>query len=38
MCFSFGLEFIAAFLGCLLTDCIAVPVYAPNPTLLRKSL
>jgi acyl-CoA synthetase (AMP-forming)/AMP-acid ligase II len=38
LCFSFGLEFICGFLGCLLANVIAVPVYAPNPSSLRKSL
>ncbi len=33
-----GLEFIAAFLGCLYAGAIAVPTYPPDPNRLNKSL
>lgn len=33
-----GLEFIAAFFGCLYSSAIAVPVYPPDPARLNRSL
>src|SRR3954468_3762439 len=33
-----GLQFIEAFLGCLYAGSIAVPVYPPEPGLLKRSL
>ncbi|ODB78622.1 type I polyketide synthase [Micromonospora chalcea] len=33
-----GLDYLAAFLGCLYARVIAVPVYPPNPVLLKRTL
>ncbi len=33
-----GLDYLAAFLGCLYAGVIAVPVYPPNPVLLKRTL
>jgi len=38
LCYGFGLEFFVAFLACLRSGVIAVPVYPPNPTKLKMSL
>lgn len=38
LAFNFGLRFFVVFLGCLRAGVIAVPVYPPKPTNLKKSL
>ena len=38
LCYSFGLQFFAAFLGCLRAGVVAVLIYPPNPANLTKSL
>jgi acyl transferase domain-containing protein/acyl-CoA synthetase (AMP-forming)/AMP-acid ligase II/acyl carrier protein len=38
LCYTPGLEFIAAFFGCLYAGAIAVPAYAPDPHRLSRSL
>ncbi|CAN0052205.1 unnamed protein product, partial [Ectocarpus fasciculatus] len=38
LCYGFGLDFFAAFLGCLRAGVLAVPVYPPSPLTLSKSL
>lgn len=38
LCYSFGLQFFAAFLGCLRAGVTAVLVYPPQPSKLAKSL
>src|SRR5580658_2046942 len=36
--FTPGIDYIAAFLGCLYASLVAVPVYPPNPSRLERSL
>jgi len=38
LCYHFGLDFIVAFIGCLLAKVIPVPIYPPNPARLQYSL
>ena len=38
LCYNFGLQFFASFLGCLRAGIIAVLVYPPSPANLAKSL
>jgi acyl-CoA synthetase (AMP-forming)/AMP-acid ligase II len=38
MLFAPGLEYVAAYMGCLYAGVIAVPAYPPDPTRLRQSL
>lgn len=38
MLFPAGLEFIAAFMGCLYSGIIAVPVYPPHPARLERNM
>eukprot|EP00466_Bigelowiella_natans_P011472 jgi/Bigna1/19524/gw1.54.11.1 len=35
LCYEFNLEFIQAFLGCLIAGAVAVPIYPPNPSKLK---
>ncbi|CAF1634038.1 unnamed protein product [Didymodactylos carnosus] len=38
LCYPFGLDFIVSYVGCLLANTIAVPVYPPNPGSIKQSL
>ena len=38
LCYSFGLQFFAAFLGCLRAGVVAVLIYPPSPKNLSKAL
>jgi len=38
VCYTFGLKFFAAFLGCLRAGVVAVLIYPPNPKTLPKDL
>jgi amino acid adenylation domain-containing protein len=38
LCFGPGLEFVAAFFGCLYAELIAAPAYPPDPARLERSL
>ncbi|GFH61076.1 hypothetical protein CTEN210_17552 [Chaetoceros tenuissimus] len=38
LCYNFGLQFFAAFLGCLRAGVVAVLIYPPSPSNMTKSL
>mmetsp|Transcript_39070 Transcript_39070/g.62603 ORF Transcript_39070/g.62603 Transcript_39070/m.62603 type:complete len:287 (-) Transcript_39070:1042-1902(-) len=38
MCYAFSLDFIQAFIGCMIAGLVAVPIYPPNPSRLEYSI
>ena len=38
LCYNFGLQFFAAFFGCLRAGLVAVPIYPPNPSKMALAL